>query len=1536
MTRPQGSVNKQISRYEFTAVYSHPDAKVDIVLVHGLNGGPEKTWTAKNGRYWPTDLLPEALKTAHANVLVYGYNADVYSRRNDRSASDNFIHQHAQTLVTSLTHYRKSEDSMRNPIIWVAHSLGGILTKRALLYSNDLRADYHEDYRSIFVSTYGIIFLGTPHMGSDIATWGHMLQSMSDVVVPRKFFDTEPVLLKTLKKDNETLQAINNHFLDIYQRFRIHMAHENHKTDVKGSKVLVVDATSASPQLPGVTYYGIEAAHSTMCKFDGPNAPGWRTVSTAIREWVADAPQVIQIRWKVEEDDRALRANLESFERLRPYERASPTSVHPGAIVERNNEMPLSPQISSPEITAPPPLPLLPAAVTELSELLESQAKTEPIFVHPEQFRPNSFFIGRDEEMQTLHRMLKDRKRRSEGTSAVLIQSLPGGGKTHLARQYVFQHKDDYPGGIYWVRAKSEQEMEYWYWRIAKNEALRGLIEHENEAELRNPKKITAVVKKWLSSQQDWLLVLDGIQFDITGVEDFIPDATNTSLIYTSTERAVTGDYRFNNPQMIELELLPPQEAQELLLLEMDKRQPWTQDDKARALELVQLMGRLPLMIHVAAQHLKATREPLSRYLRSYKNRPKAGGLPAYKAVREQLQDRGATAALNLMSILAFFDQHVPVEMITLGMSALTNITPIKTPDASHRKTTLSNTLKVLIAFALVERTDTDDSSTTSSRSSAKNSMDKHATYLDLLRIHSVVQAFFIDTLVEERQVQFWLERAVAIWCRSYDEADGRIREDGRPGLPDDYRRFSIHGKKLAENLKRFEKRAPEVLVPARKDVEMRLNRILREIDHLSQTYQSHIIDGSGEVPPASVFERSSSASETDSAATPPSQNSITKWVPVLGDYDDGPEQIQSPISYGPSDQPNPYHFHIPYPHQQPLMPQSPDPDNEDAQTVVPGHSPRTEPALVDKGKGIAIPRHNTSLDIGAEADEFARPAAHRVIRKNEQRRYHDRAGAWRDRTVSDPRVSISREFARGSIESVNQPPSSTSKPQSDAEARLGRIKSTAPPLSEGSSLLKEIGRRTLSSGNLPRPPSILGRNAYADVLASQAVEEACSPEFATSLAKIVSAPSSWTAATLKLLKENLSPAAAAEKTAAAGDVTTSQHSHDDSEIPLSPGPIFQGSRTANSSPSNRSSPFPPPPLPTGTKTAEYLDHGLPPRVQRWDTAAFQPSLSRLDSSSLAYAQDTMSLSFPSPSNQPPYSLSIQPPSQPWLATPGGYSSQPMSRDASRQSSNHSSSNNPVSAISGGSAGSLGSDHLPASATHHSSLINGSPPGSSPTRVRQFLIPRRTRRPSYTETEPSPRMDPAFPDVDTSYSRWEELNATQYDRRRAGSGAGSVIGEGSGAAFQATSGGSLPNSARWRFIRGGPRGRGRGSGRSQSQSPSPSTRQSQSPLSRGLSPDIGPGPFTPPPPGHEGESASRPESGGSASGAGSAAMGRSGSAGITVGDGRIIGFGTPPPQHVGSTTPPRPVPPRRGSRAQSATSRSPPTNRGDVGLGIQH
>ncbi|KAI8162351.1 Protein SERAC1 [Colletotrichum sp. SAR 10_70] len=754
-----GSIQKTVSRFEITAVYTHPEANVDVVLVHGLNGDPKNTWTAKDDHnhsiFWPADLLPTSLRGLQANILVYGYNADVYSTKNDHSASDNFIYQHAQSLVTTLTLYRKSEGSFNNAIIWVAHSLGGLLVKRCLLYSNDVKDRNHEDYRAIFVSTYGIVFLGTPHGGSDMAKWGQMIQNMSDAIIPRKLFDSESVLLKTLKKDNETLQNINIHFLDIYQRFKIHMVHENHKTDVKGTKMLVVDARSAGPQLPGVTYYGIEATHSGMCKFPDQHAPGYRNVSTAIRDWVRESPSVIQTRWIVEQDDKRVRAQTEAAERTREYSETYST-------------------------------PLISPSDTPSTTAFPSQEESQPDL-----------------------------------------------------RQRVGQEKKD---------------------------------------DLSDPQKMVKIVRNWFNEFNGWLLVLDGIRFDNDKVTNFIPDCKNTSLILTSTERPDPGNYLLDNPSIMELGLLPAQAARDLLLQEMGKRQPYTSDDLRRALELVQLMDRLPLMIHAAAQQMNATREPLAKYLKSFRDKPRPGMLPAYKTIRDQLQTLGDTSALNLMYILCFFSQLVPVEMLALGLKALDRATPIRT-DANGKPRSLNKTFITLIRFALIERSEMDDIPSSSSRTSERSG-DPAAEPLDVLRIHSVVQAFFIQLLAEEKQLEFWLARAARIFCLSFEAADDRMKKDPTTGLPDDYRRYAIHGRKLMEHLDRHykskdvSKDVAAELSSLRQNLKSKLSKLPKEIDGLQRAISAGIVDGKEVLDHCSVFEHATmpympQAGSDDAYSTP-------------------------------------------------------------------------------------------------------------------------------------------------------------------------------------------------------------------------------------------------------------------------------------------------------------------------------------------------------------------------------------------------------------------------------------------------------------------------------------------------------------------------------------------------------------------------------------------------------------------------------------------------------------------------------------------
>jgi hypothetical protein len=283
-------------RYGITEVYRPPNVcEVDIVLVHGLGSNPEKTWTAKNGVFWPKDLLPTAIKSATARILVYGYKAHL--------SESSTIHQHAQNLILQLVvdRGRNNNTLMENPIIWVAHSLGGLVVKKALELLNIHSRTPGDAVRSIFVSTYSIIFLGTPHTESK-SKLGSIFQTVAHAVALKQ---RTTDLLKALQPLSESAEDINVEFLRLIDRFRICMVYENLETKFPtGNSGLVVDMSSASPQLPGVACFGIEATHSDMCRYESRNSPGFRNVSLTINSWVMECPPIIKARWDVEKKAR--------------------------------------------------------------------------------------------------------------------------------------------------------------------------------------------------------------------------------------------------------------------------------------------------------------------------------------------------------------------------------------------------------------------------------------------------------------------------------------------------------------------------------------------------------------------------------------------------------------------------------------------------------------------------------------------------------------------------------------------------------------------------------------------------------------------------------------------------------------------------------------------------------------------------------------------------------------------------------------------------------------------------------------------------------------------------------------------------------------------------------------------------------------------------------------------------------------------------------------------------------------------------------
>jgi hypothetical protein len=133
-----------------------------LFAVHGLNSCSKNdfdhawdTWrkpAGPTGRLWLRDDLPHSIPDAR--IFLYEYNATVIYGK-DRSI---FI-DNANELLEAIRTERAKEDV---PLIFLAHSIGGLLVKQALF-----NAFMNPKYKSLKHMTKGLIFFATPHNGGD-------------------------------------------------------------------------------------------------------------------------------------------------------------------------------------------------------------------------------------------------------------------------------------------------------------------------------------------------------------------------------------------------------------------------------------------------------------------------------------------------------------------------------------------------------------------------------------------------------------------------------------------------------------------------------------------------------------------------------------------------------------------------------------------------------------------------------------------------------------------------------------------------------------------------------------------------------------------------------------------------------------------------------------------------------------------------------------------------------------------------------------------------------------------------------------------------------------------------------------------------------------------------------------------------------------------------------------------------------------------------------------------------------------------------
>ena len=212
----------------------------DVVFIHGLTGDSRKTWS--NGK--PDGFWPEWLQRDVKQVSVYSlsYPARILKKPFNGEMD---IHEQAANVLEQLAGFGIGE----RPIVFVSHSLGGILVKTILRKSSDTN---DQDWGVIADATRLVFFIATPHLGSDLAN--------VCTVIP---YTSKHVELLTNKVG--TLEDLNDHYRAFANgRENLSTVAYYEKHTLQG--IVVVSRESADPGVAGTIPIPIDKNHVNICK----------------------------------------------------------------------------------------------------------------------------------------------------------------------------------------------------------------------------------------------------------------------------------------------------------------------------------------------------------------------------------------------------------------------------------------------------------------------------------------------------------------------------------------------------------------------------------------------------------------------------------------------------------------------------------------------------------------------------------------------------------------------------------------------------------------------------------------------------------------------------------------------------------------------------------------------------------------------------------------------------------------------------------------------------------------------------------------------------------------------------------------------------------------------------------------------------------------------------------------------------------------------------------------------------------------------
>jgi hypothetical protein len=276
-----------------------------IIAVPGLGADPSKSFGSETpgGFNWLKNES-EGIRSdiPGARVLLYQYD----SRWLGGDGKPQTLYNVASLLLDSLVEQRKATSEVTRPLVFLAHSMGGLVVAKALT----LAAAQPEkiEYVRIFECFAGGIFFGTPFKGSSAQAKAYLLATFLEKV--GKAIPTQ--LLQLLDPGRDSLDELRRDFVNLaFKAPRANLAciFEQAKTNYMQEKVAKwvpssvfkaspkeIVVTEDSATLDGAVVRGLPCNHRELNRFDSGKDGRYEIVRRQLKDIVKNAQLVVKTR----------------------------------------------------------------------------------------------------------------------------------------------------------------------------------------------------------------------------------------------------------------------------------------------------------------------------------------------------------------------------------------------------------------------------------------------------------------------------------------------------------------------------------------------------------------------------------------------------------------------------------------------------------------------------------------------------------------------------------------------------------------------------------------------------------------------------------------------------------------------------------------------------------------------------------------------------------------------------------------------------------------------------------------------------------------------------------------------------------------------------------------------------------------------------------------------------------------------------------------------------------------------------------------